>query len=127
MLGGVISGGLTFASMMPMAHRLVDALDGAAFDYTQEEFEQDIIDIENMAEQAEEQTDTRSAKEKLAESGKKTLDNLSVFFAKKKQKTADVPAEDPIEKLKKLAELKEAGIITEAEFESKKAELLAQI
>ena len=126
-LGGVISGGLTFASMMPMAHRLVDALDGAAFDYTQEEFEQDIIDIENMAEQAEEQPETVPVKEKLAESGKKTLDSLSGFFAKKKQKPAETPAEDPIEKLKRLAELKEAGVITEAEFEQKKTELLTQI
>lgn len=33
--------------------------------------------------------------------------------------------ESPIEKIKKLGELKEAGILTEAEFENKKTELLA--
>ena len=31
---------------MPMAHRLMDALDSAFFGYTQEEFEKDIIEIE---------------------------------------------------------------------------------
>ena len=37
------------------------------------------------------------------------------------------PAEDPIEKIRKLEELKNQGILTEEEFAAKKAELLAQI
>jgi hypothetical protein len=36
------------------------------------------------------------------------------------------PAPDPIEKLKELAELKNQGILTDAEFEAQKAKLLAQ-
>lgn len=36
-------------------------------------------------------------------------------------------SEDPMEKIKKLAQLKEAGIITEEEFNCKKTELLSQI
>src|SRR5690348_4775627 len=36
-------------------------------------------------------------------------------------------AEDPIEKIRKLEELKTQGILTEEEFAAKKAELLAQI
>lgn len=124
-LGGVISGGLNFASMMPMARRLMDALDSAAFGYTQEKFEQDIIDIENFTEESEEIVESKSVKDKFAEGGKKTLDNISGFFAKKKQ--TEVKEEDPIEKIKKLAELKDAGIISEDEFETKKAELLAKI
>ena len=35
-IGGVISGTLNFASMMPMANRLCEALDKAAFKYTAE-------------------------------------------------------------------------------------------
>ena len=38
-IGGVISGGLNFASMMPMANRLQAAFDSASFGYTEEEFE----------------------------------------------------------------------------------------
>ena len=36
-------------------------------------------------------------------------------------------AVDPIEQLKKLGELRDAGIVTEAEFEAKKAELLRRM
>ena len=34
---------------------------------------------------------------------------------------------DPIEQIKKLDELRDAGVLSEAEFETKKRELLAQI
>jgi putative oligomerization/nucleic acid binding protein len=40
---------------------------------------------------------------------------------------AAAPAQDPAERLKKLAELRDAGAITDAEFEAKKAEILRQI
>ena len=36
-------------------------------------------------------------------------------------------ASDPIEQIRKLDELRDAGILTDAEFEQKKAELLAQL
>jgi hypothetical protein len=35
------------------------------------------------------------------------------------------PAADPLEELKKLGELKAAGILTDAEFEAQKAKILA--
>jgi hypothetical protein len=38
---------------------------------------------------------------------------------------APAPAPDPIEQLQKLADLKNQGILTEAEFESEKAKILA--
>lgn len=127
-LGGVISGGLNFASMMPMAHRLMDALDSAFFGYTQEEFEKDIIEIENFAGQ---ETDivpeSKNTKEKLVDSGKKAKENMSDFFSRKKQKDTPKEAETPIELIKKLAELRDAGIISDEEFELKKAELLSKI
>ena len=127
-LGGVISGGLNFASMMPMAHRLMDALDSAFFGYTQEEFEKDVIEIENFAGQ---ETDivpeSKNTKEKLVESGKKVKENMSDFFSRKKQKDTPKEAETPIELIKKLAELRDAGIISDEEFEPKKAELLSKI
>jgi hypothetical protein len=40
---------------------------------------------------------------------------------------AAAPAADPMERLNKLGELRAAGVLTEAEFEAKKAEILAQI
>lgn len=127
-LGGVISGGLNFASMMPMAHRLMDALDSASFGYTQEELEKDIIEIENFAEQElDVDYESKSTKEKLAQSGKKAKENISDFFSRKKQKDAAEDAETPIELIKKLAELRDAGIISDEEFETKKSDLLSKI
>jgi hypothetical protein len=35
------------------------------------------------------------------------------------------PAADPLEELKKLGELKAAGVLTDAEFEAQKAKILA--
>ena len=127
-IGGVISGGLNFASMMPMAHKLVEALDSVAFDYTQEEFEKDIIEIENFAEQ---ETDippvSKSTKEKLAKSGRKAKDTISDIFSRKKQKDAQKEEETSIELIKKLADLRDAEIISDEEFERKKVELLSKI
>jgi hypothetical protein len=40
---------------------------------------------------------------------------------------AAAAAPDPLERLNKLGELRAAGILTDAEFEAKKAEILAQI
>ena len=48
---------------------------------------------------------------------------------KKDEQTPDEPAknDDSIEQLEKLAELKDKGVISEEEFEQKKADLLAKI
>ena len=53
---------------------------------------------------------------------KKILGKLN----KDTQKTA-APADDPLEQLKKLNALKDAGVISEEEFNEKKAALLAKI
>ncbi len=123
-IGGVISGGLNFASMLPMANRLQKALDSASFGYTEEDLAKDIIEIENIsdAEPAEE----KDVKTKIVDGGKKALDNISGLFSKKKT-AHSIQSEDIMETLKKLSELKDAGIITEEEFNNKKAELLAKI
>ena len=48
-VGGVISGSLNFASMMPMAKRLSTALDNATFDYTEAEYQEDLDVVDRMA------------------------------------------------------------------------------
>ena len=49
-IGGFISGGINFASMMPMANKLNDTLDKATFNYSDEEFNKDIEIIMNSDE-----------------------------------------------------------------------------
>jgi hypothetical protein len=40
---------------------------------------------------------------------------------------APAPAADPLDRLKKLSELRAAGVLTDAEFEEKKAQILEQL
>ena len=64
-------------------------------------------------------------------------DENSVIFTRKQQPAFDAlraaaeaamasaPTRDPMDQLRKLAELRDAGVVTEAEFEAKKTELLS--
>lgn len=133
-IGGVISGNLNFASMMPMANRLQAALDSAAFGYTQEDLEKDIIEIESIAatddseiEDASGETAMEEVKEKIIGSGKKTINSISGFFAKKKPAATVQKDDDVFETIEKLSQLKDRGILTQEEFDTKKAELLSRL
>jgi len=126
-IGGVISGSMNFASMLPMANRLQSTLESANFGYTEEDLEKDIniIETTNYTDEPDELEDLKS---KVVEGGKKLGSNLSgLFNKKKKEPEAPAQAEDPFETIKKLAELKDMGIISQEEFDSKKAELLTKI
>ena len=131
-IGGVISGGLNFASMMPMANRLQATLDSATFNYTEEDFEKDIIEIENFVADDSEMEDTpvestvEDVKAKIMEGGKKTLNSISGFLSKKKP-AAPKKDNDIFETLNQLSELKDRGILTQEEFDAKKAELLSRL
>lgn len=132
-VGGVISGGLNFASMMPMANRLSTALDKATFDYSDDEFDEDIATVEQMASgeyvEAETESDKKDVFINKFTSGFKTVgDKASGIFGKREKKTdkaeATPPTDNPIEKIKEYKELLDLGIITQDEFDAKKKELL---
>ena len=123
-IGGVISGSLNFASMLPMANRLQNALESANFGYSQEDLESDINIIETI-DYSTEPDELEDLKSKIVEGSKKIGSNISDLFGKKKKETTE--NEDPFETLKKLSELKDAGIISQEEFENKKADLLSKI
>ncbi len=71
-VGGVVSGGITLASMYPMGKRLMKVLDEAHFDYTQEEFDADMQVIEAC--EADE-PDPNEEIYKQIENARKMLDN----------------------------------------------------
>lgn len=137
-MGGVISGALNFASMMPMANRLLKTLDKACFDYSEEEFDLDIetigkISVEDEPTEENQGFDFDDIKEKVS-SGAKNIGNTvqnafgkikgSVNFKSLKSKKADSEYDEAIKTVEKLAQLKDSGIITPEEFETKKRELL---
>ena len=123
-IGGVISGSINFASMMPMANRLQKTLDSTAFGYTEEDLGKDIIEIENIT--ADNPAEEKDIKSKFVDSGKKAISGISGLFTKK-QPPETSRDNDVFETLKRLSELKDNGIITEEEFSHKKAELLAKL
>jgi Short C-terminal domain len=49
------------------------------------------------------------------------------YLAEKEAADAKAAADDPAERLKKLSQLKDAGLVTDEEFEAKKAEILADL
>ena len=128
LVGGVISGGLNFASMMPMGQRLAAALESACFHYTESELESDynaIVDISESEEENELHTED-AEKKKSKKSRFKGNGAMAAGFAgrfKKAEEAAKAEVkgdhEDILAKMEKLAKLKEAGVIQEGEFEEK--------
>ncbi|MGN0798632.1 MAG: SHOCT domain-containing protein [Christensenellales bacterium] len=113
-IGGVVSGTLTFVSMKPMAEKLQKTLEKANFHYTEEEFNKDIeivdaVDgIKDIIEEPKKKSLFEKSKEKFG----------SLFHKK------DIKNENNLEQIKKLKELLEIGAITQEEFDQKKKQLL---
>ena len=135
-VGGVISGGLNFASMLPMAKRLASSLDKANFEYSEEEVLTDYEEIQNMADNSsfDENTVKNSIKDHAAESVKNLRNGLGSIFVKGKKSKNELSAPTTVEsdadvfaKIEKLAKLKDMGAITQEEYDVKKEELLSKI
>ena len=127
-IGGVISGGLNFASMMPMAKRLSTALDKATFDYNEDEYEADLDIIDKMTSGEviiENESDKKEEiKQKLSDTINDAKKGVSNIIEKFGQKNNSAQKSDPIEDIKKFKELLDIGVITQEEFDKKKKELL---
>lgn len=106
-IGGVVSGGITFASMIPMCKRLASTLEEAHFDYTQQEFEADWQDIMDFAAQEKEQ-------EPVEAEGSVTDPVL-------------MDADEVMEKIRKAKDMLDQQILTEEEFAQIKTRLLADM
>lgn len=120
-LGGVISGGLTYASMKPMGNRLRQALMDTADGYSDEEFTQDyenlkreIIDI--TAEVVEEQ-DIEPFNDYVEPDETTELPRSAAATAGEPFSVAD--------ELIKFKQLLDAGVITQEEFDAQKSKLLS--
>lgn len=121
-IGGVISGTINFASMMPMARNLNETLDNVTFDYSEEEFNRDIELLSNETAEVSEE-DKQNFKEKFVGGFNKTKDNVSTLFFKLGNNKGKSKI-DSIEEIKKYKELLDSGIISQEEFNKKKKELL---
>lgn len=96
-LGGVVSGGITFATLRPMGQRLAQTLDNAHFSYTEQDFEDDIHDVLDISSEAEMETN-----------GIKS------------------PAEI-VEAIERAKNLLDTGVLTESEFADIKSTLIRKL
>lgn len=111
-IGGVVSGGITLASMLPMGNRLVNTLDKAHFEYTMNDFEADMLEISNVCV-------TDVTEEDVGEHGNKD--------GQKNIVADSISHEEIFKKIQKAKQLFDNGIITEEEFSEIKAKLISQM
>lgn len=105
-IGGVISGGLTYATMKPMGSRLAQTLEDAHFGYTEQEFEADWQDVIAVSQEEAEG---------------------DVFEAEGCVQESKPSADEVMEKIQKAKALLDEGILTEEEFAEMKARLIANM
>ena len=110
-IGGVVSGGVTFATLMPMGTRLTDVLEEAHFSYTQDYFEADWSEIVEVyeKEKSEEEIISQSPEAEIATEASKSSSDF-VF-----------------KKIKEAKKMLEVGVLSEEEFADIKAKLIAQL
>lgn len=110
-IGGVVSGGVTFATLMPMGTRLTDVLEEAHFSYTQDCFEADWNEIVEVyeKEKGEEEIISQSPEAEIVTEASKSSSDF-VF-----------------EKIKEAKKMLDVGVLSEEEFVDIKAKLIAQL
>lgn len=123
-VGGVVSSGITLASMLPMGNRLAKALDKAHFDYSQSDLDSDINEIKSIWEESDDSV--------IFEDDSYMESEQDPFYKEDEENTnppQDPPSsqEDILTQIQKAKELHSCGILTDEEFSEIKAKLIAQI
>lgn len=135
-IGGLLSGGLTFFTMRPMGQALAKSLEEAHFHYTEEEIEADwqvIIDTCEAIKKEETETDEidhLNSDEVNDNAMKKDSVILQTVPKEYDETTLSAPT-DPmdiaLEKIAKAKKLLDSGAITEDEFATLKAHALSHL
>ncbi len=99
-LGGVVSGGITFISMRPMGKRLAEEFDEIHFDYSEKEFREDWKELTDEYE----------------------MEGEVVSATTEQPAAVSIPA-----KIKEAKELLDAQVITQEEFEKIKERLITSL
>lgn len=127
-VGGVVAGGLTLATMLPMGQRLAATLDEAHFGYTQDEFEEDWEDVVEIIE-AEEQDSSNAEPADVPAEKKPKLAIPAWVTGKRKDagKNALPPAETALDKIQRAKQMLDDGILTEQEFSDIKMKIISEM
>ncbi len=129
LVGGVLSGGITFASMRGMGTKLIDTLEEAHFHYTEEELQQDwetIIEV-CAAETAQAEAEPEEHPQPLEAIVVEEVPVAEEAPVIEPAAVEAAPAASISAEIMKAKGLLDAGIITEAEFAAIKEKLIAQL
>ena len=113
-IGGVVSGGVTLATLMPMGTRLTNVLDEAHFSYTENDFEADWSEIVEVYEKEKDEID-----EEVIASQPNEIEIVNVV--------SESPSKSVLVQIQEAKQMLDAGILSEVEFTDIKAKLIAMI
>ena len=108
-IGGVVSGGITLATMRPMGMRLVDVLEQAHFSYSQADFDADWQEIMDECENINNETESS--------------DNADGQSEKQSERTST----SVLDEIAQAKQLLDTRIISESEFSEIKAKLISKL
>ncbi|MEG0295918.1 MAG: bacteriochlorophyll 4-vinyl reductase [Clostridium sp.] len=115
-IGGVISGGITFVSMKPMGNRLKKVLSQASFNYTSEDYQKDIEDLKNI-----------SNIDIMDEIKDVEYEDVKKSSTEEKYSSEKLTIEVASELINKYHNLLINGALTQIEFDLMKKEILSKI
>lgn len=130
---------MNLASMLPMAKRLAETMDQAAFAYTEEEIAADYETLRTVLKGEEEKIETAPTAQKhrmedvtigirsMGAGVTGLLTKAKQAVPKKKPADQNSVADDVFAKIEKLQKLQKQGAITQEEYDKKKTELLKKI
>lgn len=124
-VGGIVSGGITLATLAPMGLRLADTMDQVRFAYDEEAFQADWQQVLLVIDQ-EEKNDTQQTVSPSVQ--KKAKIKVQAPSWIKKVKEAHLPEgkadSSAMDEIRKARQMLDEGILTEEEFAQAKARIL---
>lgn len=138
-IGAVVSGGLTLASMLPMGNHLLDTLDKAHFNYNDTDVEKDMNVIIDVCDEVEKDEIASATEEEIHNSDNEEVQPVEIkpteneetktesSTVKENTTTEAKPIKTIFAQIEEAKQMLDMGIINEDEFSQIKAKLIAKM
>lgn len=124
-VGGIVSGGITLATLAPMGLRLADTMEQAHFGYDEEAFQADWQQVLQVIDQEEKADAQQTASPSVREKSRIKVQAPSWIKKVKESHLAKEKADDSaMDEIRKAKQMLDEGILTEEEFAQVKAGVL---
>lgn len=124
-VGGIVSGGITLATIAPMGLRLADTMEQAHFGYDEEAFQADWQQVLQVIDQEEKADAQQTASPSVREKSRIKVQAPSWIKKVKESHLAKEKADDSaMDEIRKAKQMLDEGILTEEEFAQVKAGIL---